>query len=457
MLLKNIKKMCSVKRQKTVEIVTFCLLLVLGPFFVFCRFKYNFLFPNFYAEDGKMFSRQIYDSGFTSFFKLFNGYYILGLYALTWLAERLNHFLGFNLADLPRTISVVSYVFYSFVFNFHWLLLNRMSFAAKLLLSLMLFTVPLAPGQYEIFGIIGNTKWVFAYIAFLLVCWRASLAEEDQKNWLAVLLILICFYTLPTVIFLYPILFLDSMPLFRNFSRRKISPNVKLSSFLALCVLSIFQVWATLFNDHSIKGYLDGMLNRTALIEIVVARTFLYGFSPQFYTKLNDFSAIVATSLFFLLGLRTLRGSCRWYFVFGFLFCFILSAAFVLNRPGISQAPHFNNYTHGSYSRFFFAQNMICFLLFVGVFDSAVGTIHNRLKRLCIFGTLGLCVLGTFFSAKGEWKYSNFMEETIGNIYLHASKMCSDSAENFLLPIYPTSDWQMASNKKELCSKVRWE
>src|SRR5258708_23281277 len=71
--------------------VIFGALWLVASYLFYRRFPANYLQPNFYAEDGTVFAKNILNYGFwQSLLTTFNGYYIWGLYILEGIAFILN-------------------------------------------------------------------------------------------------------------------------------------------------------------------------------------------------------------------------------------------------------------------------------------------------------------------------------------------------------------------------------
>jgi hypothetical protein len=171
---------------------------LLTSYLMYRRFPNNFLSPNFYSEDGKVFAKNIIDNGFwQAIGTSFNGYYVWGIYLLEQAGIVVNKLLfGGAFTELPRSLALVSYGFLGLCASLPILLLRKyVAWPALVIMTLLILYVPLRGWDYSIIGTIGNLKFAFIYIAFVLLVYRHYLPAQSRKFYLVDIALLICAYT----------------------------------------------------------------------------------------------------------------------------------------------------------------------------------------------------------------------------------------------------------------------
>ena len=118
--------------------------------------------------------------------------------------------MGGGFIQLPQAVAVASYGLLGFTAALPLLLFRKqlgLAFLAVLILACCL--VPLPSSDYAIIGTIGNLKWAFTYIAFLLVAYRLGHVDAPYHNLLAADVgLVICAYSNATTYLLIPALVL---------------------------------------------------------------------------------------------------------------------------------------------------------------------------------------------------------------------------------------------------------
>jgi len=431
--------------------------LTLATLIVFLRFPNNFTAPNFYAEDGSVYFVNILELGFIkAFITAFNGYFISGLYLLTGLGLLLNKvFFQSNFADLPRSFSVVSYIFIGFSLTLPILLFKKQltKYWAVVLVLLSAF-VPLRQSDYVIFGTIGNLKWLFFYIAFLLIVYRYINYKKKWNQLIVVdLCILICAYTNSTTYLLIPIAFTPYIiDYIKAFKKPTLPKSFRVNSFWSLCAVVVLLlpqlIYVKINGIPKIPGYLDTPFQASRAIEIFIGRSFEYGFTYGLYHPFTDFLAIititVTTTCLYLFYSKKYRP----ILFIGIYAVVCATLLFVINRPGISD--FFYGYKSGGPDQFFYVQNLIVYFLVTAAFFTK--NITKMTKWL--FASLLVVFIIASYPLGSSLGRNDAMQKTRGDIYTNLKEQCKKTAEDFTLSIYPSEDWKMPTNKAQACRGV---
>ena len=154
--------------------VLFIIFSLIGAFIFFMRFPNNFYEPNFYAEDGSIFLLNIERYGFMgALLTTFNGYYVFGMYLLEGIGYVINLLTFGHFIDLARSFAITSYLFLGAVCALPILLFkNKWGFLTTFLVFILSVFIPMPGYDYAIIGTIGNLKFIFVYLAFLLMIYR---------------------------------------------------------------------------------------------------------------------------------------------------------------------------------------------------------------------------------------------------------------------------------------------
>jgi hypothetical protein len=463
------KNVSSSFLQQHWKIIGKWLLIILGYIFIWLiasylfyrRFPDNYRQPNFYAEDGQVFAHNIITQGFWhSFFETFNGYYIWGIYLIEKIGFIINAlFFSGQFANLPRSFALASYGFLGFMATLPIILFRRyIKFIPLLLIGLLVLYVPLRGSDYAIIGTIGNLKFAFLYIAFLLLCYRHLIPKTSKKIYLIDLGLLLCAYTDITVYIMLLFALVRYGPKF-NFRRPLV--NLKelivhdrtFQSLIGLGVLLLPQLYIIKRDGvASIPGYLTNGFNFHRTIEIFISRSYLYDIiSPA--NKSLDNGLVVA--IFVIIIALAWWGASRYrqFFVFGILSILAGTLLFVVKRTGVSD--YFIGYKAGGPDQFFYSQNWIFSFIIVIVFAELI----NKLKPV-VYKVLAYIILFSlvfFYLAPNASIYglNTFMENTVGNIYSVSKQDCKTSSKAFNLAIYPTKGWIYRDvSRQQLCTSA---
>lgn len=458
-MLTDIHRLMRRYPRKTTLIV-FILAGLAASFIFFLRFPNNLLEPNFYAEDGSVYLKNIEANGFVNaVFTTFNGYFVSGLYLLEGAGYAVNGIIFHNaFIHLPQSLAIVSYLFLGFTCALPILLFRRHAplIALSLVVVLSAF-VPMPSYDYAIIGTIGNLKFIFVYIAFLLLLYRHYLPESNYKRFIIVdALLLICAYTNIVVYLLMPFALVRYAPTIR-FNKTVLRSLFKLHSIQSLIVLAFLMlpqlIIVKIFGIPSIPGYLDAPYQLDATINTFIYRTYLFPFLPQLTHSLNDIIVLFAFIVLNVILWFGLKGK-RVIYVFGMITAFLITLLFVVNRTGVTEL--FKTYLSSGPDQFFYTQNLIvCFLLSV----AAVGIIQKisvKIIKVGISFLLAAAVAFLYIPAAGSYGGNDFMQRTVKNIFVNAQTECQDHKGNVDLQLYPvmTDDFPLTHiERSRICTQ----
>jgi len=415
---------------------------LIASFIFYLRFPNNFIEPNFYAEDGSVYLHNIETSGFLhALFTTFNGYFVSGLYLLEGIGYVLNGIIFHgNFLDLSKSFAVTSYAFLGFVCALPVLLFHRyLKPAALLLIVLFSIFVPLPGYDYAIMGTIGNLKFIFVYVAFLLLIYRHLITEIHWKKFIIIdIAILICAYTNVVVYLLMPFALLRYRDLLR-FDKKKLVSLIKLRSFqnlIALGVLLLPQlIVVKLYGIPSIPGYLDTPYEFPATINLFMYRTYLFPFLPHLMNHLND---IIVVVMFVILNASLWIGmkGKRTVYIFGMISALLITLLFVMNRTGVSAL--FATYLSSGPDQFFYTQNLIvAFLLSIAIVG-IMSRIGDQRIRVTIYASALLFIAALYIPTAGSYGKNDFMQRTVKNAYINAQTACAkQNSSTVKLQLYP--------------------
>jgi hypothetical protein len=418
--------------------VLFLLFTFVGAFIFYFRFPNNFLEPNFYAEDGSTFLTNILNRGFfESIFITFNGYFIFGLYLIEGLGIIVNFIFFHGLLDLAKSFAIASYIFYGAICASPFLLLKtKFGFWSILFVFLLTAFVPLPGSDYAIIGTIGNAKFAFVYLAFVLLVYRHYAVESKWKKIIAIdLLLALCAYTNVTVYVLFLFTIFKYIPQIKKLKFKKLIKLRTFQSLIGLALLVIPQIIVIKIQGiPSFPGYLDTPYLWGATVNMFLYRSFLFPIFSSIVKLMND-PIVVVLFVTLITGLVVVLKKYLLIVIFGVLTVILTTGLFVINRTGVSSL--FIDYSSGGPDQFFYTQNLIiCF--FIGI---ALGVITYKLKknflRYSFLGLILLLIGLLYIPSSGSLGKNDFMERTVHNIYIDAQNSCKDSSPFINIQLYP--------------------
>jgi hypothetical protein len=415
--------------------------------------------PNFYGEDGPIFAKNVTEHGFWStLFTPFNGYLIVGLYLLEGLGFLINNlFFAGNLLNLPQSLAIVSYAVWGILCTLpvalFWNDVKRRSLL--LLLALALALVPLPGFNYALFGTIGNYKFAFMFVAFLLIIkrWRTP-AGSKLIYWLDAGLAL-CVLTNATTYLLLPFTLLPYWPGRKNLKKDLITKLLHNKSFVSLMVVfgvGLLQlVYIALRGGvDELAGYLQEPFEFAKTIEIFLQRTLLFPFDHGFAKQLSDPIVIFMTLFLAAVLWKIARREDRRIVVFGFWTALMATTLFVSQRTGVSQ--FFSNYQSSGTDHFFYAQNMVMIFTAMFVIARRVDILEGR--RLRAVGFLILALVPIMAFANNDVGKNELMNRGTGSLWYATQQACETTPlDPLVVPIYPVGAPTFTLDRKTYCTK----
>lgn len=428
-------------------------LLAVAFIIFFLRFPGNFTQPNFFAEDGTVFAENIIEKGLPgALVTPFNGYFIWGPYLLAGLGMVINLLTGSGeLVNLPASFALVSYAFLAFCATLPVLLLrNILRIRWLLLMAAFICFVPLPGNDYSIIGELGNLKFAFVYIAFLLLVARHNTRSNSKIVWLLDAGLLVCAYTNITVYLFMPFALVKYWPDLKKHPSKWIK-LLKDPSFVSLLVLGGLLlpqlILAKVAGIPAQPGYLDMPFEKQKTIEILLARPYLFGIFYGIYRNLNDTLVIVLLGITAAVAWWATRKQNRVYVIFGSFCVFVTTLLFVVKRPGVSA--FFFGYKSGGPDNFFFTQNMI--MAVVAVFVMAgFAELYTKFSTHVLI--TGLLLVISLVPVARNYSRNDFMPRTVGTIKANSKRLCASRENQLVLPIYPVKGFTYTLRRDELCT-----
>jgi hypothetical protein len=438
--------------------ILFVTITAICSFIFYKRFPDNYHYANFFAEDGQHFVQNILDDGFLhAVFTTFNGYFIWGIYFLTGIGFTLNQLLsGGHFINLPEALAITSYIFLGFCCALPLLLLRsylRLPYliAAALLLAML----PMPSFDYITIGTIGNLKFAFFFISFLLLLYRIKLSRNSRKVFLVDAGLLVCCYTIAEAYVILPFLLLcdgirPGQLLKRTAWRSTFTrSNASLLSFVALGLLAFVQVVMVAINGTpELPGYLDEPYQFGKTIEIFIGRMFFFPFLSAIYSHLNDVLVVTATIIGAGLILKFGNRSNRPIYILGVISILAATAVLIFNRTGVST--HYDHYQLSGFDNFFYPQNFIAIILGILLLTDINKRVDwfNRFRLSWVIVLLaGLGMLYVNLTTAPN----NFMPYQIGTLKQQAQKICPTDQKNVRITVYPFDFLYMYMPHQRLC------
>lgn len=448
------------ENDRLVFLVFYFICFIVSYFIFYWRFPNNFHQPNFYAEDGYVFAKNLLEKGFfDSLFTTFNGYYIWGLYLLEKIGFIINSVIyGGELVLLPRAFALVSYGFLAFSVTLP-ILLFRKTLGYTYLLGLVLLGcfVPLVGSDYAVIGTIGNLKYLFLYISFLLMIYRQHLPEKSKRVYFVDLSILLCAYTNATVYFIIPFLFIRYFEPIKKrgmMGFKHLFGDRSFLSLMALALLLLPQVVVVAVKGvPGLAGYLDSSYDYSRTIEVFISRPYLYSILYPLNKYLNDTLVVSIFFSFLVILWRFGEKKNRKIYLFSLYTIFISIFIFVTNRTGITE--HFFGYKSGGPDQFFYVQNLIFYFVLILFLKDLSFKIKNNDNKNIKVATL-LFILLISANEAGSYGKNDFMEKNVGNIFASSKKTCKEQQGPTLdLMVYPAKEVpKMTVQRKDICTKT---
>lgn len=421
-----------------------------------------FTAPNFYAEDATVLFQHVYTQNIlATLLSAFNGYLIVGLYSLAYVAAGINLFFGGGVDSLPVVTGAVSCVFFGFAASLPFVLFRRhLGVGLSSLAVLFTALVPIKSYDYAILGTLSNTKFVFLYIACLFVIYR--IVNPRQKMWRVFLVdavLLLCALTNATVAFIIPMILLpylvDAVRAYKTQTLSDFRITPAMISGVTLTLLGVvYTLVAVAEGIPKIPGYLDGPFKMEAALPII-DRSLFYALTYPITAVQNSYFvvALFVVALAVLVIAFVRRKHDRLVILTASWAIFVGTALFVINRPGVGDL--YLNYLHkGGADQFFMAQNMI--FIFLGAW-----LIRERVKSWDTKKiTLSAVVLALYFllaipHGSSFGNNAKVYSETIRTIDQNLQKVCSEHThqDSVDVQVYPSVGWQWHVKRSLACDQ----
>lgn len=438
---------------------------IAAAFLAYIRYTTYIDAPNFYAEDGSVFAKNIMEKGFfEALLTPFNGYFISGLYLLEGFGFFINDlFFNESLLSLPAAFGIASYLFWGFLAVLP-LLLFWNNFKNKLwpiLLSVSLAFLPLPTYNYAIIGTIGNYKFAFLFIAFLLVIKRLQMKKPGTSVYFIDAALILCAFTNASVYLLLPFALLSywpgrskilTTPFWKNLLRNK--------GFLSLLILYAFAALQVLYiiskgGIEDMPGYLQEPYQWIKTVEIFLHRSILFPIDHLFIKDLSNVIVIIGTAILGFFLYKLVKREDRNVLFLGLFVILGSVLLFVTQRPGVSH--HFNGYTSSGPDQFFYAQNMIFLFVVFYIFGKFLDERTRRFDIPCafIFILLSCITLGAIVG--NDINRSELMNRSTGSLGYAIQEQCRlhPEAAKVDVPLYPVGAQSLALSVKPYCEQVK--
>ena len=445
-------------------IILFLVAWIAASYIFYRRFPQNFEYANFFAEDGDHFTANIMQKGFVgSLLTPFNGYFIFGIYLLKQAGFVVNSVLFHGqFADLPASLALVSYGFLGLCAALPVVLLRSyLRWQYRIALVLLIALLPLPSFDYGTIGTIGNLKFPFVYICFLLVLYRLRLSRSAKRVFLIDALLAVGMFTTAGCYIALPFILLSRNMLPQNVRttwKRKNTwlslirrDNYALWSFVGLAALACVQIlYVAVHGTPELPGYLDEPYQWRKTIEVFIARPYLYPFISSVYHHLRGIFVLSISGLALFLVIRYGAARNRYLYVFGIVTIFFTTAVFIYNRTGVSF--YYDHYRTSGFDNFYYTQNFIALVLgMVLLADIAAAIKWRPLMRI---GVPVAIVLLTLSMARTNQTYApnDFMQYQIRPLKTQLAALCTEHGKNVMFSVYPFTFLHMTVPHDTACT-----
>lgn len=448
------------QNRKLFFILLFITIWIISSLIFYLRFPNNFTYPNFFAEDGQHFAQNIINKGFFGgLLTLFNGYFIFGIYILTGLGFVINSvFFHGDFVSLPGSLAIISYAFFGLCATLPIALLrNHLTLPYRISIALLITVLPFPSFDYGTIGTIGNVKFAFNYIAFLLILFRATLPQKSYKFFIIDFILFICAFTTAGVYLILPFIALSkNSGVYAFIKTKKIKTflskkNISLWSAVVLAITCCAQVMFIVYKGiPKFPGYLDQPYEFAKTIEVFIARSYLYPFISAAYRHLND---IIVVILFITLIIAIIKFHAKKntsLYLIGLTAILTTSLVFIINRTGT--VSYYNNYTTSGFDNFFYAQNFIAIVIIVALL-SDISKKYKKIFNPFIQILIILILLALSIKTNISYAPNDFMQYQIGTIQEQTKKQCSDQSNSKItFSVYPFTFLKMTEPRSSVCN-----
>ena len=424
------------------------------------RYQAALSMPNFYAEDGTVFLKNIIDHNIIgATLTAFNGYLVVGQYMVMDAAYATYSILGLSFTKLPLLIAICSCLFLGLTASLPFILFRReLGWVVAIVTSILLAFTPMPGSDYAIIGTIGNLKFAFLFWATLLIIYRNIHYKNTVKTVITDCLLLLCVLTNGPVVVLLPFILwpyrkeiiglVKNKRLERGFFKR----TDVISAFVLAFISALYLAVVYLKGIPVLQDYLNGPYNMAAtdnIIYRVTVYSWLYPLSQfhEFITALprSVIGLIVVGLLALLLGwVYFINKRGKRVFSFGLFAIAVSTLAFVATRPGIGD--YMLEYIKFP-DQFFYTQSLIFVFITMWVIAPYIKS-RGRQIALVVAAVIFICISARSGSSWGE---NAAVYQQRGNIYDNTYNACHNGKEQVTIPVYPTEIWNITVDRDLAC------
>lgn len=363
-----------------------------------------------------------------------------------------------DFVSLPGSLAIISYAFFGLCATLPIALLrNHLTLPYRISIALLITVLPFPSFDYGTIGTIGNVKFAFNYIAFLLILFRATLPQKSYKFFIIDFILFICAFTTAGVYLILPFIALSkNSGVYAFIKTKKIKTflskkNISLWSAVVLAITCCAQVMFIVYKGiPKFPGYLDQPYEFAKTIEVFIARSYLYPFISAAYRHLND---IIVVILFITLIIAIIKFHAKKntsLYLIGLTAILTTSLVFIINRTGT--VSYYNNYTTSGFDNFFYAQNFIAIVIIVALL-SDISKKYKKIFNPFIQILIILILLALSIKTNISYAPNDFMQYQIGTIQEQTKKQCSDQSNSKItFSVYPFTFLKMTEPRSSVCN-----
>ncbi|NMZ08599.1 hypothetical protein HBO37_24910 [Pseudomonas proteolytica] len=388
-----------------------------------------------FAEDGVWLGYAMSKGWWYAIVDAKTDYFVWGNLLFVYLATLVSDiFCGDKLICYPQALSFWSYFFYSSVSVLcYYVTKDLLPQAIRWIVFLATLMIPLGDSSGEIFGRIANIGYYLVFVTALLIFVKS---RKTAATPFTDMILLVCAATNPVCLVLT--LVLSTFTLLEQDSKKWIKKNgAIIIGCLVIGALIFFRI-----NASPDKG-MTGSFRLESLIEVSLARAFIYPFVFPFYNQLSDtIVVILSLALLTLLGtlltkekskeVKTLISMCA-------IAYFIYLLLTVYMRKSLTE--NLGGYTGTFPDRYFMGLNIIVIFSFLVLAGSALRA--SGAARIVGAATMAsftvLYIANVAWLIEGETTRMQF-----GGNLTFQDQLCSttlqpaDAEGNVSVVIYPT-------------------
>jgi len=365
---------------------------------------------------------------------------ILGLYFTKYLSYT---FFAYDVSNLPFFISILSYLFFSFIASMPILLLkNHIRLELLIVLSLLIALLPFGWSTNEIIGRLSNIGYFLFPLSILLLIYRLNVVNEKRKVIIIDALLVFCMLTNPMVV-----LFIITYFFLRYFFSKSNTFEYKsqLFTFIIASIICVYILYLKMTVGHQATLTTEKFLIEN-LFEVSISRSILCPFIFPIYSKLGDLFSFIILLIFltiFYLVFKTLEYKDKKVFLILFFALVFVSFLTTFTKPGLTH--WIKNYSGTFPDRYFSAQNILSLLVVIFMVEKAL-VVKNKYFRniskffivmLILIYSISLSKIIEFPNPKLKIMTNDTFTEALDKTYKNKEK-----TEIYQIPIY-FDGWKM--------------